>query len=109
MKEQTGKSVDDSASRLAQDVTLISLKESLDIWQNIDLQDELLAALRAATPVAIKGDKVERVDAVAVQLLAGFFLAMEKEDVECRWEGISNDLRQAISCCGLDVQLGLVA
>ncbi len=101
MNEQTGNSVGDSTNGLERAVTLVSLKESLDIWQNTELKEELTEALIAALPVTIKGDQVVRVDAAAIQLLAGFFMAMEKANVECQLDDMSHSLQQAITWCGL--------
>lgn len=106
MSTQTGASAGNGAAGSEEAVTRIFLKQTLDIWQAEDLQHELSAALSADIPVIINGELVERIDAAALQLLTGFFLAMEKAGIGCHWDSVSEPLQRAISCCGLCSQLG---
>lgn len=65
------------------------------------------AALHTGTPICLKADALQRVDAAGLQALLGLFLAAEKLAIPVQWENPSDALQQAARLTGLSRYLQL--
>jgi len=84
--------------------------EYLDISHIGQLSDDLKGGLESSEPILfIDGEKVERVDAASLQLLAAFFKDAKSQGMALQWRKPSDALRNASRVMGLSNLLDLGA
>ena len=66
-----------------------------------------MAACEEDAPLLLEGSVVEEIDTAALQLLVSAWRGGAKRGVECRWQGVSEALRQAAPLIGVATILGL--
>ena len=89
------------------DTTHVALEATLGIRDVRLLHEKLGSVLAAATAVVMDGSRVERLDAAAVQVLAGFVRAARERGLAFTWQGSSPVLQQAARVLGFESILEL--
>lgn len=84
------------------DTTHVALEAALGIRDARVLHDKLDAVLAAATAIVVDGSRVERLDAAAVQVLAGFVRAARERGLAFTWQSPSPVLQQAARVLGFE-------
>lgn len=84
------------------DTTHVVLEAALGIRDARVLHEKLNTVLAAATAVVLDGSRVERLDAAAMQVLAGFTRAARKHGLSLSWKSPSPVLLQAARVLGFE-------
>lgn len=99
-----------SRRKTAQPAPLI-LQGELRLNAAADLQKQLDGAVRSAgdAPLDIQAEGIDAIDTAGLQLLAAFAHACRRRDIQWRWQGVSDALRQGSRLLGLDDILAMPA
>ena len=84
------------------DTTHVVLEAALGIADARALHEKLGTVLASATSVVLDGSRVERLDAAAMQLLAGFFRSARNRGLAISWQSPSPGIQQAAQLLGLE-------
>lgn len=87
------------------DTTHVMLEAALGIRDARALHEKLNTVLTAATTVVLDGSRVERLDAAAMQVLAGFTRAARERGLALTWQSPSPALQQAARVLGFETIL----
>lgn len=91
------------------DTTHVMLEAALGIKDARVLHEKLNSVLAAATAVVLDGSRVERLDAAAMQVLAGFTRAAREHGLALTWQSPSPVLLQAARVLGFESILELAS
>jgi anti-anti-sigma factor len=91
------------------DTTHVALEAALGIRDAHVLHEKLNTALTAATAIIIDGSRLERLDAAAMQVLAGFTRAARARGLALTWHSPSPVLQQAARVLGLETVLEMAS
>jgi anti-anti-sigma regulatory factor len=91
------------------DTTHVALEAALGIRDARVLHEKLNTVLAAATAIIIDGSRVERLDAAAMQVLAGFTRAARQRGLALTWHSPSPVLQQAARVLGFETVLGMAS
>jgi phospholipid transport system transporter-binding protein len=91
------------------DTTHVALEAALGIRDARVLYEKLNAVLTAATAIVIDGSRIERLDAAAMQVLAGFTRAARERGLAFTWHSPSPVLQQAARVLGFETILGMAS
>jgi len=91
------------------DTTHVALEAALGIRDARVLHEKLNTVLAAATAIVIDGSRVERLDAAAMQVLAGFTRAARERGLALTWHSPSPVLQQAARVLGFETILGMAS
>jgi len=83
------------------DTTHVTLEATFGVADARLMYDTLGAALVNSTSIVVDGERVERVDAAAMQILAIFCRAARERGVALVWRNPSTGLQQAAQNLGL--------
>jgi anti-anti-sigma regulatory factor len=89
------------------DTTHVALEAALGIRDARLLHEKLGSVLAAATAIVMDGSRVERLDAAAMQVLAGFVRTARERGLALTWQSSSPVLNQAARVLGLEPFLEL--
>lgn len=89
----------------AADTTHVALQVALGAADARRLYEKLGAALANATAIVMDGERVERIDSAALQVLANFCRAARERGVALVWQNTSTGLQQAAQNLGLQTIL----
>jgi len=87
------------------DTTHVALQVALGAADARRLYEKLGAALANATAIVMDGERVERIDSAALQVLANFCRAARERGVALVWQNPSTGLQQAAQNLGLQTIL----
>ncbi len=79
----------------------IVLAGRLTIVDATQLRRTLQAALAGGGPVVLDGTRAEDTDTAILQLLASLWRTCLAREIGCRWEGVSEALRESANLIGL--------
>ena len=88
---------------------MLQLPNNFTIASTIEIKTSLNDLLPRGAPITIDGSAVTRADAAALQLLVSFSRAISCDSGPIQWSGLSPELIEAATLCGLAAELGLVA
>ncbi len=91
------------------DTTYVVLEAALGIRDARALHEKLNAVLAAATAVVLDGSRIERLDAAAMQVLAGFTRTARKRGLALTWQSPSPVLQQAARVLGFELILEMAS
>lgn len=91
------------------DTTHVALEAALGIRDAHVLHEKLSTVLIAATAIVIDGSRIERLDAAAMQVLAGFTRAARQRGLALTWHSPSPVLQQAARVLGFETILGMAS
>lgn len=97
-----GKSMDPIHIEHTADTTHVVLEAALGIKDARVLHKKLDTVLAAATAVVLDGSRVERLDAAAMQVLAGFARTARERGLALTWQSPSPVLQQAARVLGFE-------
>lgn len=97
-----GNSMDPVHIEHTADTTHVVLEAALGIGDARALHEKLGAVLAAATAVVMDGSRIERLDAAAMQVLAGFARAARERGLAFTWQSPSPVLQQAARALGFE-------
>lgn len=97
-----GNSMDPVHIEHTADTTHVVLEAALGIRDARVLHQKLDTVLAAATAVVLDGSRVERLDAAAMQVLAGFAHAARERGLALTWQSPSPVLQQAARVLGFE-------
>ena len=100
-----GNSMDPVHIEHTADTTHVALEAALGIRDARALHERLSTVLAAATAIVIDGSRIERLDAAAMQVLAGFTRTARDRGLALTWHSPSPVLQQAARVLGLEVIL----
>ncbi|MBI1423005.1 MAG: STAS domain-containing protein [Gammaproteobacteria bacterium] len=89
------------------DLMVIDCGGILDISLVSQWYEQAQSALQAGSPIQLKADELQRVDAAGLQAILCLFHAARQRDIPIAWEGQSPALQQAATLTGLNAQLGI--
>lgn len=104
-----GNSVDPVHVEHTADTTHVVLEAALGIRDARLLHEKLGAMLTATTAIVVDGSRVERLDAAAMQVLAGFTRAARERGLALTWQSPSPVLQQAARVLGLELILEMAS
>lgn len=97
-----GNSMDPVQIEHTADTTHVALEAALGIRDARALHEKLGTVLTAGTAIVVDGSRVERLDAAAMQVLAGFIRAARERGLAFTWQSPSPILQQAARVLGLE-------
>ncbi|GAB4510856.1 MAG: hypothetical protein Tsb0026_13290 [Sulfuricaulis sp.] len=97
-----GNSMDPVHIEHTADTTHVVLEAALGIRDARALHEKLGTVLAAATAVVLDGSRVERLDAAAMQVLAGFTRTARERGLALTWQNPSPVLQQAARVLGFE-------
>lgn len=100
-----GNSMDPVHIEHTADTTHVALEAALGIQDARVLHEKLSTVLATATVIIIDGSRIERLDAAAMQLLAGFTRAARQRGLALTWHSPSPVLQQAARVLGFETIL----
>ena len=104
-----GNSMDPVHIEHTADTTHVALEAALGIRDARVLHEKLGTVLAAATAIVVDGSRVERLDAAAMQVLAGFIRAARERGLALSWQTPSPALQQAARLLGLEQHLEMTS
>lgn len=103
-----GNSMDPVHIEHTADTTHVALEAALGIRDARVLHEKLNTALAAAA-IIIDGSRIERLDAAAMQVLAGFTRAARERGLALTWHSPSPVLQQAARVLGFETILEMAS
>jgi anti-anti-sigma regulatory factor len=91
------------------DTTHVVLEAALGIRDARVMHQKLSSVLAAATAIIIDGSRIERLDAAAMQVLAGFTRAARERGLALTWHSPSPVLQQAARVLGFETILEMAS
>jgi anti-anti-sigma regulatory factor len=91
------------------DTTHVALEAALGVRDARVLHEKLDTVLAAATAIIIDGSRIERLDAAAMQVLAGFTRAARERGLALTWHNPSPVLQQAARVLGFETILEMAS
>ncbi len=104
-----GNSMDPVHLEHTADTTHVALEAALGIRDARVLHERLNTVLAAATAIVIDGSRLERLDAAAMQVLAGFTRAARQRGLALTWHSPSPVLQQAARVLGFETILEMAS
>lgn len=104
-----GQSMDPVHIEHTADTTHVVLEAALGIRDARQLHEKLDTVLAAATAVVLDGSRIERLDAAAMQVLAGFARAARARGLALTWQNPSPVLQQAARVLGFESVLEMAS
>lgn len=104
-----GNSMDPLHIQHTADTTHVALEAALGIRDARMLHEKLETVLAAATTVVIDASRVERLDAAAMQVLAGFTRAAHDRGLALSWQNPSPVFQQAARVLGFEFILEMAS
>jgi anti-anti-sigma regulatory factor len=104
-----GNSMDPVHIEHTADTTHVALEAALGIRDARVLHEKLGTVLAAATAIVIDGSRIERLDAAAMQVLAGFTRAARERGLALTWQSPSPVLQQAARVLGFETILEMAS
>lgn len=80
---------------------------ALDISAVAQWWEQAQSALQAGSPIRLKADALERIDAAGLQAILSLFLVAGKREIPIQWDSPSPALQQAATLTGLHEHLRL--